>query len=103
MPMDKVILLVDDDSGILSGLARLGKTLCYQVTTAATSGEAVRRLREERFDLCVTALHHTGVDGRAVLEPARACRPPVATIMLSDHGAVADAVEALRSGAADVI
>ena len=101
--MDKVILLVDDDPAILPGLVRLGRTLGYDVATASSSDDARRRLREGHFDLCVTALHLPEVDGRAVLGQARACRPPVATIVLSDQGTVADAVDALRAGAADVI
>jgi DNA-binding NtrC family response regulator len=101
--MDKVILLVDDDPAIFPGLVRLGKTLGYEVATAASSAEAKRRLREGHFDLCVTTLNHPDVDGRAVLDQARACRPPVATIVFSDHGTVAEAVDALRAGAADVI
>ena len=60
-------------------------------------------LRDGAFELCVTDMHLRGADGLAVLRQARACRPPVATIVLSEQGTVADAVEALRVGAADVI
>jgi len=101
--MDKVILLVDDDPEIRSALVRLGKTLGYGVAGVSSGAEAVQRLREDHFDLCVTALALPEVDGRDVLRQARLCRPPVATIVLSDQGTVADAVGALRGGAADVI
>jgi two-component system, NtrC family, response regulator AtoC len=101
--MDKVILLVDDDPSIHAGLVRLIKTLGYEPAIATSGADAIARLREETFDLCVTDLSLPDVDGHAVLAQARACRPPVATIVLSNEGTVADAVEALRAGAADVL
>jgi len=103
--MDRAILLVDDDPSIHAGLVRLIKTLGYEAITVANGDEAIARLRQEGagIDLCVTDLHLPGADGHAVLKAARAGRPPVATIVLSEQGTVADAVEALRNGAADVI
>jgi DNA-binding NtrC family response regulator len=101
--MDKVILLVDDDPSIHAGLVRLIKTLGHQAVTATSGAEAIAQLGQGSFDLCVTDSSLPDTDGLAVLRQARACRPPVATIVLSDQGTVADAVEALRTGAADVI
>src|SRR6266700_1238472 len=102
-PMDRAILLVDDDPSIHAGLVRLIKTLGYEPVSVASSGDAIARLRDGVFQLCVADMQLSGGDGHAVLKAARACRPPVSTIVLSDQGTVADAVEALRNGAADVI
>ena len=101
--MERAILLVDDDPSIHAGLVRLIKTLGYEAVTVTSGSEAVALLRDGAFELCVTDLQLPGIDGHAVLKQARACRPPVATIVLSEQGTVADAVEALRVGAADVI
>src|SRR6185295_5769932 len=101
--MDRAILLVDDDPSIHAGLVRLIKTLGYEAVSVASGDDAIARLREGTFELCVTDMHLPGSDGHAVLKASRACRPPVATIMLSQQGTVAEAVEALRNGAADVI
>ena len=101
--MERGILLVDDDPSIHAGLVRLIKTLGYEAVAVANGDEAIARLRDGAFELCVTDMHLPGADGLAVLKQARACRPPVATIVLSEQGTVADAVEALRVGAADVI
>jgi two-component system response regulator AtoC len=101
--MEKAILLVDDDPSIHAGLVRLIKALGYAAVTATSGNEAIARLREDAFDLCVTDLGLPDEGGRAVLRQARARRPPVATIVLTDAGTVAEAVEALRLGAADVI
>ena len=101
--MDRAILLVDDDPSIHAGLVRLIKTLGYDAICVASGDEAIARLTDGVFQLCVTDMQLGGTDGHAVLKAARACRPPVSTIVLSDQGTVADAVEALRNGAADVI
>jgi DNA-binding NtrC family response regulator len=101
--MDKVILLVDDDPSIHAGLVRLIKTLGCRAVTVGNGADAIARLRDETFDLCVTDLRLPDAGEHGVLKQARTCRPPVATIVLSENGTVAEAVEALRAGAADVI
>ena len=101
--MGKKILLCDDDPSIHAGLMRLIKTLGHDAVSLSVGRDAIARLRAEPFDLCITDLQLPDVDGHAVLKEARACRPPVATIVLSEQGTVADAVEALRDGAADVL
>jgi DNA-binding NtrC family response regulator len=101
--MERAILLVDDDPSIHAGLVRLIKTLGYEAVAVDNGAEAIALLRAGSFELCVTDMHLPGADGLAVLKQARACRPPVSTIVLSEQGTVADAVEALRVGAADVI
>jgi DNA-binding NtrC family response regulator len=101
--MAKKILLVDDDPSIHAGLVRSIKALGHETVTAASAADAIARLKAQRFDLCITDLHLAEGDGRAVVREARSARPPVAVIALTEHGTVADAVEALRIGAADVL
>jgi len=101
--MERAILLVDDDPSIHAGLVRLIKALGYEAVAVDNGADAIALLRAGSFELCVTDMHLPGADGLAVLKQARACRPPVSTIVLSEQGTVADAVEALRVGAADVI
>jgi DNA-binding NtrC family response regulator len=101
--MAKKILLVDDDPSIHAGLLRLIKTLGHESITAATGAEAIARLQTQSFDLCITDLHLTDGDGRTVVREARAARPPVSVVALASQGTVADAVGALRIGAADVL
>jgi DNA-binding NtrC family response regulator len=101
--MAKKILLVDDDPSIHAGLLRLIRSLGHDVTSVATASEAIQRLGAEVFDLCITDLQLGDGDGRQVVTSARACRPPVTVVVLTAHGTIADAVEALRNGAADVL
>jgi DNA-binding NtrC family response regulator len=101
--MGKKVLLVDDDPSIHAALLRLIKAMGFEALTAATSAEAAARLKAEAVDLCITDLQLADGDGRGVVREARACRPPVAVVAMTASGTVADAVEALRLGAADVL
>jgi DNA-binding NtrC family response regulator len=101
--MGKKVLLVDDDPSIHAGLIRLIRSLGHEPISASTSLEALQKLGTQRFDLCVADLQLSDGDGRAVVRAARACRPPLTVVALTAHGTIADAVEALRSGAADVL
>ena len=101
--MAKKILLVDDDPSIHAGLVRLIKTLGHESVAVSTVADAVQRLHAAGFDLCIADLQLPDGDGSGVVKAARACRPPVTVVALTAHGTIADAVEALRSGAADVL
>jgi DNA-binding NtrC family response regulator len=97
------ILLVDDDPSIHSGLLRLIRALGHEVVTAASVTEAAGRIHSQRFDLCLTDLRLSDGDGREVVREARAARPTVPVVALTEHGTVADAIDVLRIGAADVL
>jgi DNA-binding NtrC family response regulator len=101
--VSKKVLLVDDDPSIHAGLVRLVRTLGHEPITAATADEAVRRLHADPIALCVVDLRLPEGDGWAPIKEARACRPPVAVLVLMADATINDAVEALRSGAADVL
>jgi DNA-binding NtrC family response regulator len=102
--MGKKVLLVDDDPSIHAGLLRLIRSLGGEAVAAGTGVEARQRLETQDFDLCVADLQLPDGDGRAVVRAAREHRPPVPVVaLLTADGSVADAVEALRCGAADVL
>jgi DNA-binding NtrC family response regulator len=103
--MPKRILIVDDDPLLGAELARLGVGIDAEVTVCAGAAEAIGRLGQGStgggIDLCLVDLDLPEGEGTAVVWKARACRPPVATVALTAHGA--GAVEALRAGAAEIV
>jgi DNA-binding NtrC family response regulator len=101
--MAKRVLLVDDDPSIHAGLLRVIRMMGFEATTAATGADAIRCMRSQRFDLCITDLQLADGDGRGVVREARAVSPPVSVVAMTAHGTVVDAVDALRIGAADVL
>src|SRR5579871_4178807 len=101
--MPKRILIVDDDPTLGAELARLGAGVDGEVTVCTGAAEAIGRLGQAgaQIDLCLVDLDLPEGEGTAVVWKARACRPPVATVALTAHGA--GAVEALRAGAAEIV
>ncbi|MDP2313896.1 MAG: sigma-54 dependent transcriptional regulator [Pseudomonadota bacterium] len=97
------ILVVDDEPSIRkvlqAHLARDG----HAVETATDGGEAITRLEGEPFDLVITDLKMPGVGGLELLAHVRQNLPGLPLIVITAHGTVDSAVEALKLGAFDYI
>ena len=92
------MLVVDDDQVARNNLCHvLGKD-GYRVTAAGSGAEAVAMLEKELFDVVVTDLKMTGVDGMAVLEKAKARDASVEVIMISGYATTPATVEAMKKG-----
>jgi two-component system, NtrC family, response regulator AtoC len=101
LQMPKRILIVDDDPALGAEVARLAASVDGEAVVCAGAAEAVARLSEGKIDLCLVDLDLPEAEGTAVVWKARACRPSVATVALTSHGA--GAVEELRAGAAEIV
>jgi two-component system response regulator FlrC len=73
------------------------------VTRAADGEEAAQQLAAQGFDLLITDLRMPGLDGMALLQRVRAEQPEVEVIVLTAHGTVDSAVEAMKAGAFDYL
>jgi len=97
------VLIVDDDEAHAEALAD-GLELDDHFCKIATSGtEAVERLQEESFDAVLTDLVMHDVTGLEVLSECRQLQPDAVVLLVTGHGSVETAVEAMRSGAADYL
>ena len=95
----KKILVVDDDENFLK-LIRIRLELSgYEVVTALNEDEAVIRIKEETFDLAVLDLRLVHQDGISLMEEIHSINPYVPIIILTAHGSIESAVEAMRKGA----
>src|SRR5512143_2351247 len=97
------LLVVDDDEGLRSFLEAALTREGHQVTLAVDGEDALRQLDAAGFDLVLTDLRMPGVDGLAVLQHVRAEHPGTQVILLTAHGTVETAVEAMRGGACDFL
>jgi DNA-binding response OmpR family regulator len=97
------ILLVDDEVNIRYILERSLSHEGYLIETAADGGEALRKLAEIEYDLLLLDLQMEPVDGLVVLNAARERDADLTIIILTAHGSVESAVEALRQGAFDYL
>src|ERR1039458_5865060 len=95
------ILLVDDDSAcrhVMSGeLRRLG----HQLSTAASGEEALESAARQEPEIVLLDLRLPGIDGLETLRTLRTRYPSVEVIMLTGHGSIDTAIEAIREGAFD--
>jgi DNA-binding NtrC family response regulator len=97
------ILLVDDDSVIVAAIGSDLEEKGYRVTTAGSGEQAVDWLTQSHFDLVITDLVMTPVNGIAVLEKAKEIDPDTMVVILTGFGDMTSAIEALRSGADDYL
>lgn len=97
--MSATILLVDDEPEILNGLKMAFGRTEHEILTANSGEEAIHILNSEVVDVVVTDLRMGEVDGKGVLRHAMSVKPQPAVIILTAHGTIESAVEALKEGA----
>jgi two-component system response regulator FlrC len=93
------ILVADDEPGLREFMTDSLELDGHTVVAARDGREAARLLDERGFDLLITDLKMPGLDGLALLRKLRAEQPEVEAIMLTAHGTVDTAVEAMKLGA----
>lgn len=97
------VLVVDDDPLVRNALVRDFKHRGYQTDSAANVGEAVAISRARSPDLAVVDLRLDQESGLEVLRLLRDSQPEVRIVMLTAHGTIPLAVQALRLGAVDFL
>ena len=96
------ILIIDDEAPIRRVLRDILENESYQVDDAATGMEALQHLKEQEFDAIFCDIKMPEMDGIETLEAIRK-ESDVPVIMLSGHGTIETAVEAIKKGAFDFI
>src|ERR671932_624528 len=99
----KSILVVDDEKSQREILEMILSGEGYDVTTAASGEAALKIARERRFDLALTDLKMTGMDGIELLQKLLALDSSIIVILLTAHGSIDSAKDALRRGAFDYL
>ncbi len=97
------VLVVDDEQLIRWSLEKNLTKQGYEVVPEATGEDALKRLSEEDFDLMLLDLRLPGMDGLEVLRKIRERDKALVVIVITAHGVVDTAVEAMRLGAFDYI
>jgi DNA-binding NtrC family response regulator len=102
--MKKVrILVVDDEHLIRWSLEQNLKKQGYDVLTAGSGEDALRLVREEQPDLVLLDIQLPGISGMEVLEKIKEFDDEIIVIMVTAHGGLETAVNAMRVGAYDYI
>lgn len=95
----ETILIVDDEKNYTTVLSVVLGEEGYEILTANSGQEAIELLGTEEVDLVLTDLKMPGMDGLDVLEKAKRQNPDLPVIMMTAHGTVSKAVEAMQKGA----
>jgi DNA-binding NtrC family response regulator len=103
MPSSAHILLVEDEANMVRTLTKILERKGYVVDAAGTGDAALRRLAERTYDLVITDLNMPLMDGMQLLREMHARRLQPATIVLTGHGTIQTAVEAMKLGAGDYL
>jgi len=97
------VALVDDDDAFRAALAERLELDGLTVASYA-SAEAALRTITDRFDgVVVTDLRMPGMDGRQLVERLNAVDPDIPVVMMTGHGDIAEAVDAMKRGAYDFL
>jgi DNA-binding NtrC family response regulator len=99
----KSILVVDDEKSQREILEMILSGEGYDVTTASSGEAAMKFVESRRFDLVLTDLKMTGMSGLDLLKELTNFDKSIIVILLTAHGSVDSAVDALRLGAFDYL
>ncbi len=97
------ILVVEDYQDIRENLVLALEASGYQVEQAADGLAALQFLKTRSYDLILSDLKMPKLDGLELLKASRKLPQPPAFVMITAHGSIPDAVEAVNSGAADFL
>ncbi|HTS17769.1 MAG TPA: sigma-54 dependent transcriptional regulator [Verrucomicrobiae bacterium] len=103
MPQRAEILLVDDEEALCTAAEKILAKEGYRVTSVNTATDGLASFERNGADLLITDLMLPDLEGIHVLKRAKEMRPTVEVIVITGHGTVEKAVEAMRLGAYDFI
>lgn len=97
------LLIVDDERNIRLTLAATLASPDVEIFEAGDGDGAVRQCAERTFDVVLLDLRLPGLDGLTVLRRIRELRPDASVIVVTAHGSIDAAVEAMKAGAFDFL
>ena len=97
------ILTIDDEENIRNGLADNFELEGYNVKAAGSGKEGLEIIENESIDLVITDLKMDGMSGQEVVRQVTTKYPGIPIIVLTGHGSIDDATEAIKAGAFDFL
>jgi DNA-binding NtrC family response regulator len=97
------VLIIDDEKAIRKTLAEILSYEGYKIDEAENGEEGLKRFKEKTYDVVLCDIKMPKLDGIEFLDRAREHNPDVPVIMISGHGTIETAVEAVKKGAYDYI
>src|SRR4030043_326054 len=102
--MENRVLVVDGERDIrdflLKALTRIAR---FQVDLAENGEEALKKIEKERFDLVLRDLKMPSMDGLQLITEISRSKPEILTVLMTGHGSIDSAIEAMKNGASDYL
>jgi two-component system response regulator HydG len=103
-PDDRLrVLVIDDEEAHAEVVAEALERVGYDCTVATSGTAGARRLDQDEFDVILTDLRMEDLDGLAILRKAKKEQPDAEVVVITGHGDVKTAVEAIKQGAANYL
>ncbi len=97
------LLIIDDEKAIRKTLTEILSYEGYKIDEAENGEEGLKKFKEKTYDVVLCDIKMPKLDGLEFLDRAREHNPDVPVIMISGHGTIETAVEAVKKGAYDYI
>ena len=101
--MSEKVLLVDDEEDFVNALAERMRTRGMDVSTTTSPKEALKMVEQGSFDAVVLDLLMPEMNGLETLNIMKQKNPDLQVILLTGHATVEKGIEAMKSGAMDLI
>jgi len=97
------ILVVDDDKSIRKTLKDILEFEKYEVSEASDGLDCIVKIKQNPFDVIIMDIKMPKMDGMEAIDKIQSMAPQIPVIMISGHGNIDTAVEAVKKGAFDFI
>jgi DNA-binding response OmpR family regulator len=97
------LLVVDDEENVRVTTAAILEQEGYEVEAASDGQEAIKKIRNGKFDLVLTDLRMEGMDGNALLNELCSNYPSIVTVVLTGYASIESSIDALRCGVYDYL
>ncbi len=97
------VLIIDDEEFLAETMAEALERVGYECVVTTTSAAGARKIESEEYGVILTDLRMEGLDGLGILRKAKNEQPDSEVLVITGHGNVQTAVEAMRQGAYDYL
>src|SRR6266496_962388 len=97
------ILIIDDEKAIRKTLSEILSFEGYKIDEASDGEEGLKKFKDKNYDVVLCDIKMPKIDGIEFLQKAGEANPDIPIIMISGHGNIETAVEAVKTGAYDYI
>jgi DNA-binding NtrC family response regulator len=103
MKQEAKVLVVDDERTVCNSCRKILKGEGYRVDVALSGEEALKKIKDNGFDLVLTDWKMPRMDGLEVTRRIKKEKPDVAVIVITGYPSVDNTIEAIRSGVSDYV